>query len=654
MSQSKPETEESAHITVERIGGIDHADEDIPPGLTILSGRNATNRSSFIDALNAALGGERAYPHAEVPSGESGRVELEFGESTYTRTISQPSSGTRTFGGEPYSNKQRLVDLYATLTGDNEIRSLIASGTSDEVNNNLRRLLMAPVDDADIRTEKRDLQNRKQSIQQRIEDINDKKQRLPGLEAERQRVKSSLEDVQESLNEKREQIEAIEVDKEESDEAKELLISLRDARNRVDHIEEDIERTEQSLETAREERDELAAQIDEITTILREMNDVDDSRIDVLRERKSTVDTLESLLEQAQQINRRMMNQTGNDVLPDEFRTEKDTILDELTAESEQVNCWACGSAVSAAAVSERTEDLSNIRRQYRAEKQDIEEEIDTLQSKIDQKEAKERELQRLKNKLSRQEELIEERTQKLERLEADLDEQQEQVDQLEKEVAETEELRNHKIVDVHEEVRELSQEQGRLETKLSDTEQEIEKIEKACEEEDALSEELEEITERIKELNGRVTRIEKRAQETLQEHLDKLVDVLDYDNVARIRIERKVTDAEDENQFTLSVVRETSSGAVSEHQNGLQTLSESERSLVGLVVALAGYQTHTVAAEVPMLLLDSIEEFDSQRINRLLTYLSEEVPRIIAALLPEDTSALESDYCAIQSDTLI
>ena len=102
---------------------------------------------------------------------------------------------------------------------------------------------------------------------------------------------------------------------------------------------------------------------------------------------------------------------------------------------------------------------------------------------------------------------------------------------------------------------------------------------------------------------------------------------------------------------FDLHVVRATEDGAV--YEDTVDTLSESEREVVGLMVALAGYLVHEVYETVPMMLLDSLEAIDSERIGALIEYIAEYAPYLVVALLPEDAEALDEEYERIPADAL-
>jgi hypothetical protein len=95
-----------------------------------------------------------------------------------------------------------------------------------------------------------------------------------------------------------------------------------------------------------------------------------------------------------------------------------------------------------------------------------------------------------------------------------------------------------------------------------------------------------------------------------------------------------------------LHVVRESETGAV--YEDTIETLAESEREVVGLVVALAGYLVHDIHEDAPLALLDSLEAIDD-----LLGYFSECAPYLVVALLPEDAEAIDTEHECIPADAL-
>ena len=70
---------------------------------------------------------------------------------------------------------------------------------------------------------------------------------------------------------------------------------------------------------------------------------------------------------------------------------------------------------------------------------------------------------------------------------------------------------------------------------------------------------------------------------------------------------------------FELHVIRSTDSGTI--YEDTIDHLSESEREVTRLVFALAGYLAHDLYESMPVVLLDSLETIDSDRIAALVDY---------------------------------
>ena len=133
---------------------------------------------------------------------------------------------------------------------------------------------------------------------------------------------------------------------------------------------------------------------------------------------------------------------------------------------------------------------------------------------------------------------------------------------------------------------------------------------------------------------------------------METVLDLLGYENVERVWLERRTLSAGDgvvpESTFDLHVVRSTSSGSV--YDDSVDHLSESEREVIGLVVALASYLVHDVHETVPFVLLDSLEALDAERIADLVEYFADYAPYLVVALLPEDAAALPAAYDRVQT----
>jgi DNA repair exonuclease SbcCD ATPase subunit len=293
------------------------------------------------------------------------------------------------------------------------------------------------------------------------------------------------------------------------------------------------------------------------------------------------------------------------------------------------------------------------MRQRKQGEKQDITEELDayrsekrSLSEQKERREAQHRRLERIETEL-------EESKRRRESLQQRRTELEETVAELEAELEQLQSSEFEQIVQLHRDANELEYELGRLENDRQDVDSEIERIERKLEAASEYATRREEINERLSELRTYVERLEKDAIESFNEHMADVLDILDYDNIERIWIERLQRETRDGRQksiesfFELHVVRSQPSGVT--YEDTIDHLSESEREVTGLVFALAGYLVHDVYEEVPFMLLDSLEAIDSDRIARLVEYFSDYPGYLVVALLTEDAEALPGEYTRIE-----
>ena len=90
-------SEQDVHVRARNIGGIDQTEVTLSPGVTVLTGRNATNRTSFLQAVMAGLRGELATLKGDSDEGEGGIL---IGDRTNTRKLKR-TGDTGTYRGDP-------------------------------------------------------------------------------------------------------------------------------------------------------------------------------------------------------------------------------------------------------------------------------------------------------------------------------------------------------------------------------------------------------------------------------------------------------------------------------------------------------------------------------------------------------------------------
>jgi DNA repair exonuclease SbcCD ATPase subunit len=633
-----------ASLAVRNVGGIDETTVSFDPGITILTGRNATNRTSLLRSIMAVVGSDDASLKADA---DEGRVELTVGDERYVRTFTR-SNGAVTTGGDPFLDDPELADLFAFLLESNEARRSVA------MSEDLRELIMRPVDTDAIHAEIREREREKSRIDDELDDLDDLKGDLPGLERKRSRLEDDIEAKREELAAKEADIEALDADVDETREEKRELESrlddLREKRSALERVRSDIDLQQDSIESLRAERRELEAEREELPDApMGEHAELDDE-IERLRGRIDTLEREVSDLQDVIGFNEDQLDETGAITAHLDAGDDGGSVTDALVDDS--VVCWTCGSTVETERIASTLDQLRSVRQEKLETMRSLESELDDLKGKRRTYREQQQRQESIDRKLDDIAAELEDRETQLESLRAEREGLNDDVEALEAEIETLESDDFGDVLDLHKEANQLEFELGRLESDLDDVTDRIGSIEERLTEEDQLRSQREEVDAELRDLRTRIDRIEENAVEQFNEHMSAVLDILGYDNLERIwieRVERTVREGRqnvDKTLFELHIVRSTESGATFE--DTIDHLSESEREVTGLVFALAGYLVHEVYETVPFMLLDSLEAIDSERIAALIEYVADYAEFLVAALLPEDAQALDDDYARV------
>jgi chromosome segregation ATPase len=593
----------------------------------------------------AGLGSNRVSLKGDA---ESGSVTLQIGDETYTRSLER-QNGTIKFSGDPYLDDSELANLFAFLLESNEARRAVA------LEQDLRDIIMQPVDADAIKAEIRQLKSDRDDIDNRIEERKRLKEKLPKLEERRRGLTREIEEKNEELDAKRTELDDLSTDADEArseqSELDQKMQALQQKRSSLDTTEFRLDSERESLASLKEEREELDAEYDDLMD--RETGDLEyiDSEIGRLREQKQRLERELNKLQNVIQFNEEMLEGTSTDIATALRGNDTDdgSVTDKLVEENREVVCWTCGTEVDVEKIENTLDRLRNLRQSKYAEQTDVEDELSELKEKKSDIQSTEQRREAIKNKLADVKAEIDQRESKIEDLETEKEELEDEIEQIKTEIEELEEQDRSEVLDVHRKVNELELELDRLESEREDVTEEIEEVESEEKEIETLQERREQITEQLDELRTRIERIEKEAIEEFNEQMDTVLELLDYDNLDRIWVERLETKTRqgrrkvDTTEFRLHIVRSTDEGVT--YEDDFDHLSESEREVTGLVFALAGYLAHDVHKEVPFILLDSLEAIDSERIASLVDYMQEYAEYLVVALLPEDSAALGDEY---------
>jgi len=634
---------QTAELYVNNVGGIEECNVSIDKGVTALSGQNATNRTSLLTAIVGVLGGSEANLKSDT---DEGSITLEFDDEQYSRQFSRQGQSVAV-SGDPYCDAAELVDLFVSLLEDNPIRQAV------ERKDDLRGMLMTPIDTEGIERQIRELRREKDRKQDRIQSIDQQLNRKPTLISKRQRLESDLEEVEDSIEELHTAIE-------EHDTSPERLEKIQEVIDDVEELRQNLAATQEKIETQRSSIDALRAEKESVTDEIADLSapDKDIEEIEAERSRlqnrerdlSETINTLSSILE----FNEDLLESGDIDFQGSDVDTE---VSDALNPMAETVECWTCGSQVPRGDISDKLDELRTLLEQERAERSQVQEEINTLQEEI-------QEVQSVRDRLTALEEKNESITQEIEDREARITSMQERASEITDEIETVEDqidieqsVDEDELVELYQDLTEFEYERGQLEQKICELDIEIEDLEGLEAEKESLETELEADEQELESLRTRIETREKEVIETFNDHMEEIMTLLEYENIARVWIERNITGnsgtagSAPQSEFNLHIIREKDDGAV--YEDEIDTLSESEREVIGLVVSLAGYLVHEVYETVPFMLLDSLEAIDSARISDLVDYFADYVPYLIVALLPADEQAVNQQYQRIISDAL-
>jgi len=635
--------ERAVCIRVENVGGIDETEVELVQGVTVLAGRNATNRTSLLQAMMAALGSDRASLKADA---DSGRVELEVGERTYTRTLERRNGEVHT-GGTPYTQDPETADLFAFLLESNEARLAVSRG------DNLRDIIMRPVDTEAIRADIERLEERRRELERALDDRERLAEKAAELESRRDELEDQLAAKRSELEDTRSELATTDTAVEDSLERKEELESrladLQERRSALETTGHRLETEQETVERLREELAEVEGELDEQEAASGEQVERLADEIGELRGQKRRLDSAVNQLQSLVQFNEEMLGEDGIGAL-DALGSDRDD--DHVTSrllDDTSLVCWTCGQEATRSDVEQTLEALRARRQEVVDERSSVRSELEAARDRKETLVEQDRRRSRLEGRRDDLRAELSDSEAAVEELEARREELRIEVEGLEEEIEQLRVEEYDDIVELHREANELELEAQQLADDVHAVEEELAANERRRAELADRESELSDVEAALSDARTRVQRLEEEAIEAFNEHMDEILEVLDYSNIERIWVERTEREVpagrgtSSGGSFELHVVRNTEDGAF--YEDTVSHLSESEREVTGLVFALAGYLAHDVHETMPFMLLDSVEAIDADRIAGLVDYLSDFPDYLVVALLPEDAAAVDGQY---------
>ena len=590
-------------LDVTNIGGIRSGTTTIDDGLNVIQASNFRGKSSLVAALRTAAGATGHYDQHPLTEGATeGEVSLTTQSEEYNVVLERTSQNVVSRTGTPYitdETNQLCARLFACLDEDNPIRKAVRN------DDDLTELLQAPLNIEDIDAQIAKLNEEKRAIEQQITEAERAGEQLPSV----QETVTKLEGELENLRERRAELAEKETNKEQIDELSDQISSksggLTNLSSDISRIESEIERKQDRIEQKKEDIDSL--------DVPEESNESVD-----LAPKRDKIDTLErqrELLEDLARANQNVIEEGDVDLITDVDRT----------IAGDELGCWVCGQQTTKDEIQERIQQLQAKTADLREDQQEIESEIEEIESRR-------REIRKTRREKSKLEEDIQRLNTDIDEMRGLLEDKRERKTNLEEEIATLREELEDAEDEYNEELTDVKTELRTTETRLENQHEKLESLEQSYDELVELETNRDEIQSKLKELRNR----KKNTQENLKDRFNTIIDDIIAEFQPGFSSARLVlkTDGRGEVQsIDLEIARDIDSRG---QRTSVETLSEGEVELIGLVVALAGYHAFDVDSVVPFILIDGISQLAAEHLRSVATYLEDMSDILVMTAYPE------------------
>jgi len=577
-------------VDIRNVGGIRSGEAEIRPGINVIKAENWQGKSSFVTALQVVMGTtELDEEHPLTDGASDGTVTLRTPTATYETSLVRDDGHVQRTGDVYLADEQDRVcaHLFAFLGEENPVRAAVRSGGG------LADLLTRPLDIEDIDEQIGQLQKERRAVDTELDRATDAAEQLPSVQAAVERLEGEIEE----LETKRDELRDGGGGADSHDELSEKRARHEQLSNQLATVENKIERLEKRLEERERERDDIEIPAEPSAG----------ANIEAKQSRIDELETSITLLEDLYRVTKRIVDEGRTDVVTDVERT----------LAGDEIDCWVCGSPTSdddiedgLAAIDDRLAD----RRRERAALREEVEEIQARREEIERKRHRKRDLESEIGELERN--LDEERSRR-----ADL---QERLAGVEDEIADLEAT----VDSTTDQVTDFESEIKYKRAELRDKREELERLEADAERRSQLETEYDDLTAEIERLRARRNEKKRELAERFEETMADIIDTFEPGFEAA-RLTPK-TDAEGRiDDFDLVVARDG-------QETSLGALSEGELELLGIVTALAGYETFAVSERVPAILLDGLTALSSANLLSLVDYLRDRTEMLVATAAPE------------------
>jgi chromosome segregation ATPase len=567
------------NIEIENIAGIRHGTATLEPGFDAIRGTNWEGKSSFIEAIETALG--VATPLTE--GADNGHVELDADDGTVAVELVRDGRNVRQ-QGEPYLSDeydQKRARLFACLDERNPVRQAVNAGE------NLEEILMQPLDIQNLDEEISSLKHERERVDNELAQANEAANRIPTVREQITQLEDEIEDTQQRISE----LSTDDDGSAERDRLSQLRAERDQVASRIDRFESSIERTKETLAEKRTELESLT--VPEDSTVESDLAEAREN----LQAVKGDADLLQSLYS----ANQRVLEEDRLSLITD--------IDHQLTDDT--VTCWVCDNEASRGEMEAQINALGEKVSELRSEIEAYRDKVDRLEARAEEIKQAEQRQRDLEEAIADHESNVDDRQERLSEMRTRHDELDAEIEDLSTTVSST----TDELTDLESEVK-------YREMELEENRDELETLEARASRADNLESERETLTSEIVELRNRKEEMKRRTREAFDEAIGEIV----------ARFETSFEMARLTSNFDLVVARNGRDAS-------LDALSEGERALLGLVAALAGHKAFEVGDTVPCLLVDGVSSLADENLHTLVEYLRDRATYIVFTVHPEYTA---------------
>lgn len=579
------------HFELENIGGIQHAEAEITPGLNAVQASNWQGKSSFLEGIKTALGVSTQLTEGTT----TGHVRYSNDEKSGVVTLRREDGSVQQTGTPILTDEYDLVRtrLFACLGEHNEIRHAVRG------DGNLKDILLRPLDFENIDEQIQTLRHERNQVDQEIEVAEKAKKQLPNVQQKVTQIEQDIEKLEAERTELSEGSTA-ETSETAQNQLTELESEKTNIKNKITRLEDSIDRTESLLDTKREEFREISIPDEQPS----------DSQLETTRQHLQELKRDKKVLESVHSSIQMVLRENRLDLITDVTRQ----------IDQDRIVCWTCGQETSRSTISEQVDQIGS-------KIAEVKTEIDQTQSDVEELEAKR---ERIKQSQNRRESLRKEISELEEKQSTDkqsIDSARERLADIEGEI----ETLSEQVDDSIEKRTDIESTLKYRRAELQDARDDLAQLEKRSESLDDLQTQRSHIADRISDLRERKERIQFQMRDQFDEAIQSIVP----------RFETGFESARLTSEFDLVVARDG-------RQTSTEMLSEGELELLGFAAALAGYRAFSVDELSPFILVDQVGGLAEQNLEILVDFLYSETSHLVFTSYPEygtiDANAIDPD----------